>query len=197
MHRLAPLLLALSACASGSTSHGGRAQDGPAATGVDIDSTSTGSTDDTSAPQLDLPTPEPETLGTGEASTADNALNESTSTGEVDSQGANSSGDAASTSTGAGEAPASTSTGAEEAPGSTTDASTGAPDATSDASTSSGTTGELTDCPCDDDADNVCDLAPGSCSATLPGGLCDPNGDGAFFDGDWTQGWLEYQAKCE
>ena len=68
---------------------------------------------------------------------------------------------------------------------------------TGEESTGDSTTGEpLTDCPCEDGADNVCDLAPGTCSATLPGGLCDPDGDGAYFDGDWTLGASEYLAKC-
>lgn len=54
----------------------------------------------------------------------------------------------------------------------------------------------LTDCPCAPGVDNVCKLAPGTCSAVKPGGLCDPNGDGQFFDGDFTLGWKLYQAKC-
>ena len=39
-------------------------------------------------------------------------------------------------------------------------------------------------------------LAPGVCSATKPGGYCDPNGDGAYFDGDFTKGNMEHSAKC-
>lgn len=54
----------------------------------------------------------------------------------------------------------------------------------------------LTDCPCAPGVDNVCKLAPGTCSAVKPGGVCDPNGDGQFQDGDWTLGWKLYQAKC-
>lgn len=53
-----------------------------------------------------------------------------------------------------------------------------------------------TDCPCTPGAINVCNLHVGACSATKPGGLCDPNGDGAFFDGEWTLGQMQYQAKC-
>ena len=93
--------------------------------------------------------------------------------------------------------PAPESTGTEagstsEPAGTSSTGSTGAETGTSGTST-----GEpLTDCPCQDGADNVCDLAPGTCSATSPGGYCDPDGDGAYFDGDFNLGWTEYQAKC-
>lgn len=55
----------------------------------------------------------------------------------------------------------------------------------------------LTDCPCDGIVDGLCDLSPGTCDAVKPGGLCDPNGDGSFMDGNFTAAWLAWQAKCK
>lgn len=54
----------------------------------------------------------------------------------------------------------------------------------------------LSDCPCSPGITTFCNLAPDVCSATKPGGYCDPNGDGAYFDGDWTKGTMEHTAKC-
>lgn len=54
----------------------------------------------------------------------------------------------------------------------------------------------LSDCPCSPGITTFCNLAPGVCSATKPSGYCDPNGDGAYFDGDWTKGTMEHTAKC-
>lgn len=54
----------------------------------------------------------------------------------------------------------------------------------------------ISDCPCAPGITTFCNLAPGVCSATKPGGYCDPNGDGQFFDGDFTKGNLEHTAKC-
>lgn len=54
----------------------------------------------------------------------------------------------------------------------------------------------LSDCPCAPGITTFCNLAPGVCSATKPGGYCDPNGDGAYFDGDFTKGNMEHSAKC-
>lgn len=57
----------------------------------------------------------------------------------------------------------------------------------------------LTECPCEPEANegkNVCYLAPGTCDATKPGGLCDPDADGGFADGDWILGWQLWSAKC-
>ena len=54
----------------------------------------------------------------------------------------------------------------------------------------------LSDCPCAPGTTTFCNLAPGTCSATKPGGYCDPNGDGAYFDGDFTKGNMEHAAKC-
>ena len=97
-------------------------------------------------------------------------------------------------------------TGGSSSTGSTEDiepTTSGGSSSTGAGSTGSSSTGgeestgsPLTDCPCEAGADNVCDLAPGTCSATLPGGLCDPDGDGAYFDGDWNQGYFDYQQKC-
>lgn len=61
----------------------------------------------------------------------------------------------------------------------------------------------ITDCPCagpwlpQQSQDQVCHLAPGTCSATKPGGYCDPNGDGAYLDANFTRGVLEWAAKCK
>lgn len=52
------------------------------------------------------------------------------------------------------------------------------------------------DCPCTPGITSWCELAPGTCDATKPGGTCDPNGDGAYFDGDWTAGWYSHAQKC-
>lgn len=159
----------------------GRAAGPPAAiTGIHVETSEGSSTSD--QPRLDLGSVEPWSTGetTGGSSTG--------STGE-DIEPTTSGG----SSTGAGST-GSSSTGGEESTGagSTSGSSTG------DTSTGGdSTTGEpLTDCPCTDGADNVCDLSPGTCSATMPGGLCDPDGDGAYFDGDWTLGAKEYLAKC-
>lgn len=158
----------------------------PAVTGVSVDpGTSTGEPD-ADLPRLDLGAAEPWTTGgattggstggsTGDEPKAPTTGEPATSTDAATSTGPGSTGPAEGStggSTSTGEAPG-TSTGGEE--------STGDP---------------LTDCPCEPGADNVCDLAPGTCSATSPGGICDPNGDGAFFDGDWTLGFQLYQEKC-
>jgi len=55
----------------------------------------------------------------------------------------------------------------------------------------------LTDCPCAGIVDGLCDLSPGTCDAVKPGGLCDPNGDGSYMDGNYTAAWLAWQAKCK
>lgn len=46
--------------------------------------------------------------------------------------------------------------------------------------------------------DNLCfgGVANPDCPMTLPGGYCDPNGDGSFDDGDWPRGWAELRAAC-
>ncbi len=56
-------------------------------------------------------------------------------------------------------------------------------------------------CPCnpnDPNFNNFCYYGPntGGCPMTLAGGYCDPNGDGSYQDGDWNQGWYDYQAQC-
>ena len=114
-----------------------------------------------------------------------------------------------------GEMPGSTSTGGEDSSGST--GSTGeppAPDVCGDGvCTGTETLPEcwapgwcpgdclkqpkcISDCPCEPGITTFCNLAPGVCSATKPGGYCDPNGDGAYFDGDFTKGAQEHAAKC-
>lgn len=52
-------------------------------------------------------------------------------------------------------------------------------------------------CPCDR-TDNYCHHPPqtNGCPMTLPGGYCDPNGDGSYADGDWVRGYNEYQTYC-
>jgi len=55
----------------------------------------------------------------------------------------------------------------------------------------------LTDCPCAGIVDGLCDLPSGTCDAVKPGGLCDPNGDGSYMDGNYTAAWLAWQAKCK
>lgn len=54
-------------------------------------------------------------------------------------------------------------------------------------------------CPCLDGVDNYCLYWPHDiphCDMLLPGGYCDPNGDGDFADADWVRGWEEYAAAC-
>ena len=159
---------------------------GPTAvTGIYIetsDGSSTGDAVDPVHPRLDLGGLK--LLTTGE-STGGSTGEDSTSTDLPTTSGATSTGELR-TSTGDW----STSTGEDVSTGvaSTSGTSTGVEESTGE---------PLTDCPCEDGADNVCDLAPGTCSATLPGGYCDPDGDGAYFDGDFTLGWKEYQAKCD
>ena len=157
---------------------------GPAAavTGIHVE-TSEGAATSEDQPRLDL--------GAVELWSTGDTTGGSSSTGSTEDIEPTTSGGSTTTSAGS---TGSSSTGGEESTGasstsgsSTGDTSTGGDD----------TTGEpLTDCPCQDGADNVCDLPPGTCSATLPGGLCDPDGDGAYFDGDWTLGYALYAEKC-
>mgnify|MGYP003508349389 CR=1 FL=1 len=127
-----------------------------------------------------------EPLSTGDETTSSSSSGEgststpTTSSGETAEAGTSTSAGSTSTGDGSTSAGGSTST--------SPDTSTGGESTTSE---------PLTDCPCEDGADNVCDLSPGTCSATIPGGYCDPDGDGAYFDGDFTLGWTEYQAKCD
>lgn len=177
------MLRAIMICALATRCDGGdgRSAGPPAAvTGVHVE-TSEGASSGPDQSRLDLGAWEPWTTGegTGEPSTGAPAVptTSGTSTGTDESTSGG---------TSTGEDPG-TSTGAASTGGTTGGSSTG--DDTS--------TGELvTDCPCQDGADNVCDLAPGTCSATMPGGYCDPDADGAYFDGDWTLGAQEYTQKC-
>lgn len=57
-------------------------------------------------------------------------------------------------------------------------------------------------CPCNPGVagfDNFCDWPPSTtgCPMTDPGGYCDPRAPYADYeDGNWEQGWYEYQAQC-
>ena len=154
----------------------------PTATGIYGTSEDSGETPE-DLPRLDLGAWEP--LSTGDETTSSSSSGEgststpTTSSGETAEAGTSTSAGSTSTGDGSTSAGGSTST--------SPDTSTGG----------ESTTGEpLTDCPCEDGADNVCDLPPGTCSATLPGGYCDPNGDGFYGDGDYALGLQEYAAKC-
>lgn len=63
------------------------------------------------------------------------------------------------------------------------------------------------ECPCLDmvpgvteEIDNFCFYGPNypGCPMTEPGGYCDPDGDGNFYDehGDWVQGYYDYLDQC-
>jgi hypothetical protein len=55
--------------------------------------------------------------------------------------------------------------------------------------------------PCDTSGqiDNCCSYDPGTegVPATHPGGICDPDGDGAYEDADWGAGWQCYTDACK
>lgn len=100
--------------------------------------------------------------------------------------------------TGPGEESTSTST-----TGDPTTSSTGGISTTGDDSTSTGeqtTTGGEVICPCTAEVmagQNVCaQPSTPTCPATLPGGLCDPDGDGSYADGDWNAGYWAYLDAC-
>ena len=176
--------LTLAGCSAGAESRDAGPRAPLMITGVETsEATTAGDTDP--ARYLDLPLPEPWDPATTTGAPGSESTGGETSTGAVDptTSGSSTTGDGV-TSTGEAGSSTGTSTG--------TDTDTGSESSAGDTSTGD----SLTDCECVDGADNVCDLAAGSCSATLPGGLCDPNGDGAFFDGDWTLGWMLYQQKC-
>lgn len=161
-----------------------------AVTGIHIETTDAESTGEPDLPRLDLGTPEPWSTGESTGGTSSTGPVDLPTTGATSTGGETTGDPAPGTSTG-GE---STSTGE----GSTGPATTSGGTSTGgDTSTGGESTGEPPpECPCEDGADNVCDLAPGTCPPTMPGGYCDPDGDGAFFDGDWTLGWQEYKAAC-
>lgn len=50
----------------------------------------------------------------------------------------------------------------------------------------------------DPDFDNCCDYPPKTPGVlpTWPGGICDPNGDGSYSDGNWNAGFYCYKEKC-
>ena len=176
---------ALVLCLAARCVAGERAENTPAATSIVIED-STGAATDPEPLRLDLPAWEPWTTGT---------------TGELDSSSGDTSTGAPTTSGDVTGAPVAQTTGAELSSGSSGDTSgetsgSSGPDDTSSGADSSSTGEPAPACPCEPGADNVCDLPPGACPATMPGGYCDPDGDGAFFDGNWDLGWIEYQAKC-
>lgn len=171
---------ALVLCLAARCVAGERAGNTPAATSIVIED-STGASTDPEPLRLDLPAWEPWTTTTGELenSSGDTSTGAPTTSGDV---------------TGA---PVAQTTGAESSSGSSGETSgSSGPDDTSTGADSSSTGEPAPACPCEPGADNVCDLAPGACPVTMPGGYCDPDGDGAFFDGDWDQGWLDYKATC-
>lgn len=155
----------------------GRAREPGLVSGVDLPDPSTGAEPD--APRLDLPAwPDLPPGGQGSTGTGSTGA-DSSSTGDA--------------STGAPDS--------SSGPGSTGDGpgSTGADASTSTVSTGDASTGQgpaPTGCPCAPDIDNFCDLAPGTCPPTAPGGYCDPDGDGSYLDGDFTAGWLDWKAEC-
>ena len=53
-------------------------------------------------------------------------------------------------------------------------------------------------CECKPDVNNFClyPVKTSGCDMTMPGGYCDPNGDGSFDDADWGKGYNEYAAAC-
>ena len=139
------------------------------------------------------------------AGTSEGETTASATAGEASTSSTSSTPPATTTTTG-GETSGSTSSG-----GDTWD-TTGVPTTTTtgDATTSTGTTGDVTGpdtttggeppCPClpgIQAGQNVCAVEPTpECPATLPGGLCDPDGDGAFDDADWIAGYKAYLAAC-
>lgn len=174
--------MTLAGCSAGAESRDAGPRAPLMITGVETsEGTTAGDTDP--ARYLDLPLPEPWGTSTGAGPGSESTGDDPSSTGDADPTTSGSSSGEAATSTGdePGSSSSGTSTGDETTGTSTGDSSSGDP---------------LPGCPCVPGADNVCDLEPGACAPTQPGGYCDPNGDGAFFDGDWTQGWLDYKEQC-
>ncbi len=194
MRAIALLCALLGPCAGPS----GRAMDPPLG-GIDLpDETGEGTGE--AAPRLDLGDwPAPPDLGgaggsTGDSSSSGTGGEPGTSTGSTGEAGS-SGGSTGEASTGGG------STG--EAPAVCGDGACTGPEAAIAcwgpgwcAGDCAATPACLTDCPCPPGGDNVCDNPPGSCSATVPGGYCDPDGDGAYFDADFFRGSVEWTAKC-
>lgn len=194
--RAIALLCALVGPCAGSS---GRAMDPPSG-GVDLPD-ETGEDTGEPAPRLDLGDwPAPPDLGdvssSGEpGSTGSTGSTGDASTGSTGGPGSTSDGSTGGSSTGGG------STG--EAPAVCGDGACTGPEAAIPCWGPGWCAGDcaaapacLTDCPCVPGGDNVCDNPPGACSATLPGGYCDPDGDGAYFDADFFRGAVEWAAKC-
>lgn len=215
--RFALLFALLCACDTGTS----RAP-GPPPGGIVIPDASTGEGSTTGAPRLDLPSwpdlPADSSSGAGSTSAP--------TTGALDGPESTSSGDeSTSTGPGGSTGDSSGSTGAASTStsGSSTSISTGADSSTAEApavcgdGTCSASELEvecyapgwcygdcaedpacLSDCPCSPEAEAAQGFCAGGivCSATAPGGYCDPDGNGAFMDADFTRGHLEWKAKC-
>jgi hypothetical protein len=54
-------------------------------------------------------------------------------------------------------------------------------------------------CECKSGVNNYClyPVKTAGCDMTMPGGYCDPNGDGSFDDANWDKGFYDYQAACQ
>lgn len=100
-----------------------------------------------------------------------------------------------------------TSTGGPAATGeddTTSTSTTTTSDATATGEDTTSTTGTTTGlevvCECSPEmlaAKNVCGAEPTpTCEHTQPGGLCDPDGDGVYEDGDWNAGYFAYLEVC-
>lgn len=186
-----------------------RAERPAAITGIHVEeSTGAGSTGEET--RLDLGTFEPLSTSGGSTSTGNDAP---TSTGGEETTGT-STGESAETSTGSDTAG---STGGEESSSGT---STGEPapicgDGTCDPAEYEGGCYQgpgwcfqdcwqaaecVSDCPCTPGAaavKNFCNADPPVvCSATAPGGICDPDGDGDPVDADGAAGFYSWTATC-
>lgn len=145
----------------------------------------------------------PTGLTTTTTSTTGAMTGESTSSGAQDSattDDTTTTGTSAASTSSTGGTTLETSTGGEA----TTDAATSTTSTTGDATTTTGdattTTGGDPPCPCLPEiqaGQNLCNAQPTpECPATLPGGLCDPNGDGSYADADWIAGYQGYLDAC-
>lgn len=206
------ILLTLGACDPG----GQRAAGPPAITGIDV---STGDAPD-EQPRLDLPSypPIPD-LPAEDSSSGDTTTGDVPTTGPADEASGTSTGaDTGQSSTSEASTTAGT-TGDPDASTGDPGASTGEPpvpvceDGVCDPAERAPCWGPwwclpdcvadpvcLSDCPCTPGAaavKNFCTADPQVvCSATAPGGYCDPDGDGLPGDADLTRGFYEWNAKC-
>lgn len=140
----------------------------------------------------------PTGLTTTSTTTTDAMTGETTSSGAQDSATTD---DSTTTGTSAASTSSTSATTLETSTGgeATTDATT---TTTGDATTTTGdtTTGGDPPCPCLPQiqaGQNLCNAQPTpECPATLPGGLCDPNGDGSYADADWIAGYQGFLDAC-